>query len=94
MTDPERFYVYVDWFAPRNDELIQKIGFDVIPDQEDACIYWDDKRPEVLVLSWTVEAPDYSAAKRIATEAVVEGVGNVIPGTLGKVQVHQIDDDD
>lgn len=90
----ERFCVYVDWFAPRNDDLIREIGFDVIPDDEETCIYWDEKRPAVLVLSWNLEASDVLEARRIATETVVEGVGKVIPGSLGAVTVSPLDDDE
>jgi hypothetical protein len=97
MDGANRYCAYVDWAARRvSDEVLARIGTDVIPDGEasETCIYWDERRPDILVISWNLDAPDESAAHRLAGDAIRQAVGQVVPGHLGDVTSYPVDDED
>jgi hypothetical protein len=70
-----------------------RIGTDVIPDDE-TCVYWDERRSDVWVLSWNLSAPDETAAHRLAGDAVTQAIGRVVPGQFGDVTIYPRDDED
>ncbi len=97
VTADNRYCVYVDWLARHaGDEVLGQIDDEIIPDDEasETCIYWDETRSDVLVISWNLDAASESSARDLARGAVTTAVGALVPGRPGAITVYPLEDDD
>ncbi|MCW2506150.1 MAG: hypothetical protein JWO79_4434 [Actinomycetia bacterium] len=92
----ETFVVYANWqaSAPFGEDTLAEISRQFRPDDEDTCIWIDERNDSILRICIDIEAADEAELNHLAEAAITEAARTVaLPGHIGDLTAFRSDDD-